>query len=185
MKLGQVNLQSYPTTSAAKSAPASQPAEEGVSVQDTVTFDKKTKTYHFPDRDRTLRSPLAEGLTAAALIGIPSAVGAAETMWMGREESLIFNIAVSRQTGPVIGAAALGYGAAKMSDNSLGFTVLGGLAGLGVGLFAWPLLKLPGVLGGPVGAAAAAGAAGAGVAIWAAVSNKKVHEQAAEMGYKG
>ena len=155
---------------------------------DKVTFDKKDNTYHFErpgyhySVSRT--NPLKEGLTAAALIGIPSAFGAAEHVWLGGLGATGVTALVSPAAGAAIGGVMLGRSAYKATSKNPIYTGLAALAGAGVGAVAFPLLKLPGVWGGPIGAAIAAGGVGAGVAIWSAVNNQKIDAKAQAAGYK-
>lgn len=155
---------------------------------DKVTFDSNTNTYHYerPGLHRSVQvtNPLKEGLTIAAVVGIPSAVGAAESAWLGGAASTALTVAVSPAAGALLGGSIGGYMGYKGSNDNLFYGGLAGLAGAGVGAIAWPLLKLPGVWGGPVGAAVAAGGLGVGVAIWSAVENSKKHEEARQAGYK-
>jgi hypothetical protein len=154
----------------------------------SVTFDSKDNCYHYEKpgyhRSVSINNPLKEGLTAAALIGVPSAVGAAEHLLLGGLGATGITAMISPAFGAVLGGTWAGVASYKGSNNNPMYAGLGALAGAGVGAVAWPLLKLPGVWGGVGGAAAAAGALGAGVAIWAAVSNHKKHQEALAAGYK-
>ena len=165
--------------------PPQQPQEE---KWDKVSFDKDTNTYHFerPGMHYSVMrtNPLREGLTAAALIGVPSAFGAAEHVWLGGLGATGVTALVSPAAGALIGGTAGGVMAYRGSNKNPIYGGLGALGGAGVGLVAFPLLKLPGVWGGPIGAAVAAGAVGAGVAIWSAVNNGKIDAKAQAAGYK-
>ena len=129
-------------------------------------------------------NPLREGLTAAALVGIPSAFGAAEHVWLGGLGATGLTAIVSPAAGAAIGGTLGGVAAYKGSNKNPIYGALGALGGAGVGLVAFPLLKLPGVWFGPAGAAVAAAGLGAGVAIWSAVNNGKIDAKAQAAGYK-
>lgn len=165
--------------------PPQQPQEE---KWDKVSFDKNSNTYHFerPGYHYSVsrNNPLSEGLKAAALVGIPSAVGAAEHVWLGGLGAAGLTVFAGPAMGAAIGGTWGGYAAYKGSNKNAFYGTLGALGGAGVGAVAFPLLKLPGVFFGPTGAAVAAVGVGAGVAIWSAVNNGKVDAKAQAAGYK-
>jgi hypothetical protein len=164
--------------------PPQQPQEE---KWDKVSFDKDTNTYHFerPGLHYSVArtNPLKMGLGAAALIGVPSAIGAAEHLWLGGLGATGLTTLISPGIGGLAGGTAIGLMSYKESKSPIHATIFGALGG-GVCAVAYPLLKLPGVWGGPIGAAVAAGAVGAGVAIWSAVNNGKIDAKAQAAGYK-
>ncbi|MBN9414465.1 hypothetical protein ABS71_12560 [bacterium SCN 62-11] len=155
---------------------------------DKVSFDKSSNTYHFERPGHHLSvmrtNPLREGLTAAALVGIPSAFGAAEHVWLGGLGAAGLTAIASPAAGAAIGGTWGGVAAYRGSNKNPIFGALGALGGAGVGLIAFPLLKLPGVFFGPAGAAVAAAGLGAGVAVWSAVNNNKIDARAQAAGYK-
>ena len=117
-----------------------------------------------PPREKLSLS--ANVLQATALVGIPSAVGALEHSFLGAANSALLTVAVGPTAGAFLGAGILGVSAWKATRGNPVYTVLAGLGGMGVGTVAWPLLKLPGALGGWTGAAVATGLAGAAAAGW-------------------
>lgn len=105
-------------------------------------------------------------LQATALVGIPSAVGALEHGLLGTANSALLTLVAGPTAGAFLGAGILGVSAWKATRGNPIYTTLAGLGGMGVGMVAWPLLKLPGALGGWTGAAVATGIAGAAAAGW-------------------
>ncbi|MBI3927167.1 MAG: hypothetical protein HY319_16645 [Armatimonadetes bacterium] len=173
------------TPRAARSATPAGPAQE---KWDSVTFDRDTSTYHFerPGYHYSVRrnNPLKEGLVGAALIGVPSAIGAAENALVGALGATAVTTFLSPTAGAVIGGVWAGRTAYKATNENPLYTGLAAVAGAGVGAIAFPILKLPGAWGGVTGAAVATAGVGIGVAIWAAVNARKVDQMALEAGYK-
>ena len=155
---------------------------------DSVTFDSATNTYHFEKPGHhysaARMNPLKEGLTGAALIGIPSAVGALQNAALGGLGATAVTAIAGPTLGAVIGGVWMGHAAYKGTNENPIYTGLAAIAGAGVGAVAFPLLQLPGVWGGATGAAGAAGGIGVAVALWALSSNHKLDQKALDAGYK-
>lgn len=130
-------------------------------------------------------NPLREGLTAAAVVGVPAGLGAAESALLGTAGSAAVNVLVSPAAGAVLGGVAAGVSAYRASGKNPLYAGLAAVVGAGVGAVAFPLLKLPGTFGGPIGALVAAGAVGAGVALWQAHQNSELDRQARDHGFAG
>lgn len=152
----------------------------------TVTYDPKQDCYDYEapgyHRQVSRLSPLKEGVTGAALVGVPSLVGAAEHALLGAGASTLVSLALSPTAGAVLGAVIVGGAAWKETNRNPFFTGLAALAGAGVGAVAWPLLKLPGVWGGLTGALVATGVAAGGAASRAIGYNAREDALAREHG---
>ena len=119
------------------------------------------------------RKPLQEAVVAAAVVGVPSLIGAVSSDLFGTGASALVNIALSPAAGVALGATAGAVSMYKESNGNPFYAGIFGVIGGAVGGVAFPLLKLPGTFGGYAGAAVATGAAALGVAIWAATDNAK------------
>ena len=155
---------------------------------DSVTFDAATKTYHFErpghHYSASLQNPLSEGLIAASLVGVPSALGAGGNALLGGLGATAATAIVGPTLGAAIGGVWLGRGAYKETHGNPIYTGLAALAGAGVGAVAFPLLSLPGTWGGATGAVVAAAGVGTAAAIWTSVQNNKLQQKALVAGYK-
>jgi hypothetical protein len=143
----------------------------------TVTYDPKGDCYDYnaPGYHHQVSrlSPWSEGATTGLVIGVPSLVGAAETALVGVGASSLVSLMLSPTAGAVLGGVIAGRMAWEGTNKNPIFTGLAALVGVGVGTIAWPVLKLPGVLGGLKGALAAAGVAFGGAAARAIVWNHR------------
>lgn len=142
-------------------------SEMAVVPQETFTFSSAQEDNSWK------RSPIKEALTAAALVGVPAALGAVQSDLFGTGASALVNLAFSPAAGAVLGGTAAGVSMYKESRGNALIAGAYGIIGGAVGGVAFPLLKLPGTFGGYAGAAIAAGTAAVGVAIWAATDNAK------------
>ena len=164
---------------------------------DSVTFDSATNTYHFErpgyHYSASRNNPLREGLVAASLIGVPSALGAGAnalgaSLGGGAAAGILGGTALTAfalpTLGAVVGGSWAGVAAYKGTNQNPIFTGLAAIAGAGVGTLAMPLLSLPGAWGGTTGAVVATAGIGVGAAIWSVVNNHKLDQKAIEAGYK-
>ena len=153
-----------------------------------VTYDKEKDCYDYEasgyHRQVCKQNPWKAGAQAAALVGVPSLVGAVETVTLGMGSSSLITAAVSPAVGGVIGAGYAGTQAWEATGKNPLFTGLAGMLGAGVGAVGFPLLKLPGTFGGVAGAVGAACVAGLGVGIWTAHHNHQADQEALAHGYK-
>lgn len=171
-----------------KSQPSPQPQEPSQpEPQDKVTFDAEKGCYHFErpglHETKCLNNPFTEGGTVAAVVGAPLLLGAAQADIFGT----LGAVGVTTLAGPAlgfgIGGALAGYGAHKMSRGNPVFTGLGAIAGGAVGVVAFPVSQYLGTALGYQGSLIAAGALGIGAAVWTAVNNHSVKEEAIKRGY--
>lgn len=181
-----MKIQSYAANAPQKpnNNPPSQPPKE----ETTVTYDAVERCYHYesPGYHRSVCkvNPFAEGAKAAALVGVPAAIGAGQSALLGTLGGTAVNLIVGPSAGALIGGTAAGVMAWKGTNENPVYTGLAALLGAGVGAVAFPVLQLPGTLGGGIGALAAAGVAGVGVGIWMAHENGKADAEARAHGYK-
>ena len=165
-----------------------QPPPQPEEKWDSVTFDRETNTYHFERPGHhysvSITNPLKSGLVAAALVGVPSALGAGGNAALGG----LGATAATLLTGPVVGATLGGVMAGRAAWKETGqnpiYTGLAALAGAGAGAVAFPVLALPGTWGGLAGAAVATAGIGVGAGIWQAVNNQRIHQKALAAGYQ-
>ena len=154
----------------------------------TVESDQANDSFHYnaPGYHREVghTNPFKEGLTAGLVVGVPSAVGALEKSILGTGGSAALTLLLSPTAGALIGGVGLGAMAYRGTNHNPIYTGLAAIAGAGVGAAAWPLLKLPGALGGTTGAMVATGAVAAGAAVWSAMNNRAVDQEARDHGYK-
>jgi len=153
-----------------------------------VSYDAQKDCYEYeaPGYHRTVQrlNPWKEGGKAAAVVGVPSLLGAVETATLGLANSSLINLAVSPATGALVGAGWMGHGAWKETGKNPLFTGLAAMLGGGVGAVALPLLKAPGTFAGLPGVLVAAGTAGVGVALWSVHQNHLADQEALAHGYK-
>ena len=151
-----------------------------VSQQIAAATPAETKDTYGPrgPEFKNLRDPFKEGLRAAALVGLPALLGAAETAVFGTAAGTFASIPLNAPIGAVVGAAFMGYEGYKDGGGEQGAAQLGFLGAIG-GSICGAILPLTGVWGGLTGAGVATGVAGVGVAIWALNSNHKVHQEVA------
>lgn len=168
--------------------PKAQPAKQHEMPADvTVTYNKEKDCYDYEapgfHRQVCRQNPFKAGAQAAALVGVPSLLGAVETVTLGLGPSILIETAVSPTAGALLGGAYAAKGAWEETHKNPIFTGLATLLGAGVGMVGLPLLKAPGTFGGLAGALGAAGIAGVGVGIWTAHQNYKADQEALAHGY--
>ena len=155
--------------------------------QETVTFDASKGCYHFErpglHETKCLNNPFTEGGTVAAVVGAPLLLGAAQADLFGTLGAVGVTTLAGPALGLGIGGALAGYGAHKMSRGNPVFTALGAVAGGAVGAVAFPVSQYLGTALGYQGSLIAAGALGVGAAIYTAVNNHSVKEEAIKRGY--
>ena len=155
--------------------------------QETVTFDADKGCYHFDSpglhETKCLSNPFTEGGSVAAVVGAPLLLGAAQQDIFGTLGAVGLTTVAGPVLGMGIGGALAGYGAHKMSRGNPVFTGLGAVAGGVVGAVAFPVSQYLGTALGYQGSLIAAGALGVGAAIYTAIDNNSIKEEAIKRGY--
>lgn len=184
-KLTQPQKRLVPSAPAEKSeAQATQTSEP----KETVTFDADKGCYHFESpglhQTKCVVSPFKEGAQIATVVGAPLLLGAVQGDLLGGLGSVGVNVLAGPVIGMGLGGTMLGYGAHKMSRGNPIFTGIGAVVGAAGGAFLYPVTQLAGTALGYQGALITAGVAGVGAAIYTAMNNSSIHQEAVERGFQ-
>lgn len=154
----------------------------------TVEHNEKTDCFSYSAPGHTYsvcrHNPLGQGAQAAALVGIPSLVGAYQNEIFGTLGAGLGGTMTGIAGGAILGGAIAGYKSYHGSNKNSMYGVLGGLAGALGGAVAFPLLKQPGLWFGFTGAAVATGVAAVGVTAAMAYQNHQNTQDAMAHGWK-